>query len=56
MDGSWRGGAGGFLRRRLAQRWEDWQMRRLIRESAKLGKSRSAALRAVESLGEAPIK
>jgi hypothetical protein len=40
MDGSWRGDAGGFLRRRLALHWEDWTMRRLLRESERLGKTR----------------
>jgi hypothetical protein len=41
MDGSWRLGKGGFLRRRLAIRWEDWMMQRLIKDSAKRGKSRN---------------
>lgn len=39
MDGSWRGG-GGFFRRRLALRWEDWTMRRLLKESRSLGETR----------------
>lgn len=40
MDGSWRGKTG-FIRRRITQRWEVWQMERLIRESRKLGPIRS---------------
>ncbi len=40
MDGSWRSPGRGRLLNRLAQRWEDWVMRGLIRESARLGKTR----------------
>ncbi|MGC2768590.1 MAG: glycosyltransferase [Candidatus Acidiferrum sp.] len=39
MDGSWRTEAG-LPRRRLAQYWELWTLRRLLRESRKLGKTR----------------
>jgi hypothetical protein len=39
MDGSWRGQEG-FLRSRLARRWEDQAMRKLVVESMKLGKTR----------------
>jgi inositol phosphorylceramide mannosyltransferase catalytic subunit len=39
MDGSWRLEAG-FLRRRLVQYWELWTLRRLLKESRKLGKMR----------------
>ncbi len=39
MDGSWRD-KGGFLRRRLAQYWEAWTMKRLRQESQRLGKTR----------------
>jgi inositol phosphorylceramide mannosyltransferase catalytic subunit len=40
MEGSWRIPTG-FLRRRLAQYWELWTLRKLLRESRKLGPSRS---------------
>jgi inositol phosphorylceramide mannosyltransferase catalytic subunit len=43
MDGSWRPDGGGFLRRRLALRWEDWLMRKLIKESGKRGKIRDVS-------------
>lgn len=39
MDGSWRIKMGRW-RRRLAQNWEAWALRRLIRESATRGKTR----------------
>jgi hypothetical protein len=39
MDGSWRGKTS-FIRRRITQRWEVWQMERLMRESRKLGPTR----------------
>jgi hypothetical protein len=44
MDGSWRMG-GGFLRRRIAQRWEVWAMRRLMEQSRALGPTRELARR-----------
>jgi inositol phosphorylceramide mannosyltransferase catalytic subunit len=42
MDGSWRM-SGGFLRRRLAQRWEVWMMQRLMHESRLLGPTRNVS-------------
>jgi mannosyltransferase OCH1-like enzyme len=39
MEGTWRPSTS-FVRRRLAQKWEVWAMRRLIRQSARLGKTR----------------
>lgn len=39
MDGSWRLKSG-FLRRRLAQYWEVWKLRGLLKQSLKLGKTR----------------
>src|SRR5436190_9078573 len=41
MEGSWRD-RGGFIRRRLACLWEDRLKRRLMPESIRLGKTRSA--------------
>jgi hypothetical protein len=46
MDGSWRI-KNSFLHRRLAMYWEAWEMRRLLKESLKLGKTR---LRAAKKL------
>jgi hypothetical protein len=43
MDGSWRSDRRGYLRRRLALRWEDWTMKRLLKESASRGAVRSVA-------------
>ena len=40
MNGSWRT-KGRFLRRKAAQYWEAWTMRRLIKQSRRLGKTRS---------------
>lgn len=40
MEGSWRIPTG-FLRRRLTQYWELWRLRQLLRESRKLGATRS---------------
>jgi mannosyltransferase OCH1-like enzyme len=39
MEGSWRARRG-YVFRRLAQRWEDLKMRRLLKQSLRLGKSR----------------
>jgi hypothetical protein len=39
MEGSWRA-RNGYLRRRVAQRWENWKMQRLMKESLKFGKTR----------------
>jgi hypothetical protein len=39
MEGSWRA-RNGYLRRRVAQRWENWKMQRLMKESLKSGKTR----------------
>lgn len=39
MEGSWRAQSG-FLRRRLAQYWELWKMRSLLKQSRRLGKTR----------------
>lgn len=36
MEGSWRTKAG-YLRRRLGQRWENWKMQKLLKQSRKLG-------------------
>jgi hypothetical protein len=44
MDGSWRPRSS-YVVRRLAQLWEVWEMRRLISESRRLGKTRSPFLR-----------
>jgi hypothetical protein len=46
MDGSWRGRSG-FLRRRLAQTLEWWQMQKLLRQSLRLGKTRERTLNRV---------
>jgi hypothetical protein len=40
MEGSWRTRSG-ILRRRLVHYWETWSMRRLLRQSAVLGRTRS---------------
>jgi len=40
MEGTWRP-SGSYLRKRIAQRWEVWMMRRLLKESRRLGKTRS---------------
>jgi inositol phosphorylceramide mannosyltransferase catalytic subunit len=40
MEGTWRPTSSGFLRRRLAQRWEVWMMDRAIKRSRRLGRSR----------------
>ncbi len=42
MNGSWRSDTG-YLRRRLAQRWEVWQMNRLLHQSRKSGPRRALA-------------
>jgi inositol phosphorylceramide mannosyltransferase catalytic subunit len=39
MEGSWRT-RGGYIHRRLAQRWEHWTMQRLLKQSRALGKTR----------------
>lgn len=39
MDGSWRVSSG-FLQRKVAQYWELWNLRRLMKNSRKLGKTR----------------
>jgi inositol phosphorylceramide mannosyltransferase catalytic subunit len=39
MEGSWRD-RGGFLRSRLAQRWENWTLHKLLNQSIRLGKTR----------------
>jgi hypothetical protein len=39
MDGSWRT-SGSRTHRRLAQRWENWKMRGLLKQSLRLGKTR----------------
>jgi hypothetical protein len=39
MEGSWRD-RGGALRRRVTQRWENLKLRKLLRESSKIGKTR----------------
>lgn len=39
MEGTWRARAG-FFRRRLANTWESWQMKRLLAESRRLGSHR----------------
>jgi hypothetical protein len=44
MEGSWRDGDS-LVRRRLGNLWEAWSKRRLMRESARLGKTRSVVLR-----------
>jgi hypothetical protein len=43
MDGSWRT-RGGYLRRRLANLWEAWTLRRGLEESRRRGKTRSMPL------------
>jgi hypothetical protein len=42
MEGTWRPSTS-VVRRRLAQQWEVWAMRRLIRQSRRLGKTRRLA-------------
>jgi hypothetical protein len=44
MDGSWRVKMG-RIRRRLALNWEEWQLQKLLKQSASLGKSRRHARR-----------
>jgi len=44
MEGSWRNRSG-TVRRRVAQRWEAWAMRRLMRESRSRGATRQIATR-----------
>jgi peptidoglycan/xylan/chitin deacetylase (PgdA/CDA1 family) len=44
MDGSWRT-SGSRTHRRLAQRWENWKMRGLLKQSLRLGKTRNQAPR-----------
>ena len=39
MDGSWRVKSG-FLRRRLTQYWESWQLQSVMKQSLRLGKHR----------------
>ena len=39
MEGSWRD-RGGFVRSRLVQRWENFKLQRLLRQSLRLGKTR----------------
>jgi inositol phosphorylceramide mannosyltransferase catalytic subunit len=39
MEGSWRTRSG-YVVRRVAQRWENWKMQRLMKESLKFGKTR----------------
>ncbi len=39
MEGSWRGNRG-FLRTKLALYWENWELRRLLKVSRRLGKTR----------------
>jgi hypothetical protein len=39
MEGSWRM-RGGHVHRRLAQRWEDWKMQGLLKQSLRLGRTR----------------
>jgi inositol phosphorylceramide mannosyltransferase catalytic subunit len=39
MEGSWRM-RGGHVHRRLAQRWEDWKMQGLLKQSLMLGRTR----------------
>lgn len=56
MDGSWRSGSGGFIRRRLALRWEDWMMQRLIRESAKSGRIRKPTSNSASGVQVPPPK
>jgi hypothetical protein len=43
MEGSWRT-RGSHARRRLAQRWENWKMQGLLKESRRLGKTRNHLL------------
>jgi hypothetical protein len=43
MDGSWRTQSG-YARRRLAQRWENWKLARVIEESRRLRNSNNKAL------------
>lgn len=50
MDGSWRTKSG-FLRRRLAQYWEIWKLRGLLRQSRKLGKTRHYAASVAQGQG-----
>ena len=49
MDGSWRL-HNGYVLRRLAQTWEAWKMRRLLKESERLGKTRHTGTNAFASL------
>jgi hypothetical protein len=49
MDGSWRL-HNGYVLRRLAQTWEAWKMRRLLKESVRLGKTRHTGANAFASL------
>lgn len=49
MDGSWRL-HNSYVLRRLAQTWEAWKMRRLLKESERLGKTRHTGANAFASL------
>ena len=49
MDGSWRL-HNGYVLRRLAQTWEAWKMRRLLKESERLGKTRHTGTNAFAGL------
>jgi len=55
MDGSWRVQTG-RMRRRIAQRWEAWMLDRLVKTSARLGKTRRhpAATDAILSPADTP--
>lgn len=43
MEGSWRT-RGSYARRRLGQRWENWKMKGLLKQSRRLGKTRNHLL------------
>jgi hypothetical protein len=51
MDGTWRT-KGGLLHRKFAQYWELWTMRRLMKQSRKLGRTREVP-RSTDSDGAA---
>jgi len=54
MEGSWRT-KGGYLRRRLANLWETWSVRRSLPESRRRGKTRSLGLVDVVKAPEAQV-
>src|SRR5262249_2282921 len=51
MEGSWRTRSG-FLHRRIAQYWELWKLKGLLKQSRRLGKTRNHVCEATASVVE----